>query len=492
MSLRSVVAGALLAIAMAACAGAGDADYAETEVSPELDAKADATTEVAVRAGETTLWVNKTVALRDGVNGQELVLRGRTSRTLTDGRGYIFDDVYGQWAQKSARVFELTWSPSEIRGLADGVDQLIGMSFTHSSSRPDALTARAVVRPRLTTFTGSSKIYLVAELTPVLVAGETVYRISGRTYGANTGIRLVIDNADVGTVTRDGSERFSIDVNPNLLLAEIARNGELQIIADAPTGGVDKRVHVGLALKKLAMTSGDVEAAFPPVSCTATVKACLQALPDSALDLSSCGEAIKVNACGNSVGVRVTDVAFQAALHATGQYLATAAARAEAVALVGADRADQFLGGAEQTVESQLEKMFGRWYLSTATRDAQLELERSRGLDHAYAYPMDFTEPHAAQPGNAAAMRQVAADAVLAELARMDFVHSEFARSLDDLTHEYKAQHLADIKAFRETVVAEPYMTTKDVYVGSWLGLYTEVVIDRATGAVESTLVEID
>jgi hypothetical protein len=486
----AVLACALLAVA--ACADGGDVDYAETEIAPELDAKADATTEVSVRAGETTLWVNKTVAFREGANGQEFVLRGRTSRTLTDGHGYIFDDVYGDFAAKSARVFELTWPLSTVRGLADGVDQFISMSFTHSSSRPDGLTARAVVRPRLTTITGSSKIYLVAELTPVMVAGEVVYRISGRTYGANTGIRLVLDNVDVGTVTRDGAERFSIDVAPNLLLTQIASNTELQIIADFPTGGVDKRAHLGLALKKLAMTSGDVEAAFPPVSCTAPVQACLEALPDSALDLASCGEAIKVNACGNTVGVRVDDVAFQAALHAAGQTLATPAARTDAIALVGSDRADQFLGGAEQTVESQLEKMLGRWFLSAATRDAQLALANTRGLDHAYAYPMDFTEPHAAQPGNAATMRQVAADAVLAELARMDFVHSEFARSLDDLTHEFKTQHLADIKAFRETITPEPYMTTKDLYLGSWLGLHTEVVIDRATGTVESTLVEID
>jgi hypothetical protein len=490
--MHGVVASALLAIAIAGCADGGDADYAETEISPELDAKADATTEVSVRAGETTLWLNKTVALRDGVNGQQFVMRGRTSRTLTDGRGYIFDDIYGEFAAKSARVFELTWSPSEVRGLADGVDQFIGLNFTHSSSRPDALTARAVVRPRLTTIAGSSKIYLVAELTPVMVAGTVVYRLSGRTYGANTGVRLVVDNADIGTVTRDGTERFSIDVDPNLVLTQIARDAELQIIADFPTGGVDKRTHVGLALKKLAMTSGDVEAAFPPVSCTAPVQACLEALPDSTLDLASCGEAIKVNACGNAVGTRVDQVAFTATLHTAGQTLATSAARADAIALVGADRADQFLGGAEQTVESQLEKMFGRWFLSTTTRDAQLALAVTRGLDHALAYPMDFTEPHVAQPGNAAAMRQVAADAVLAELARMDFVHSEFARSLDDLTHELKAQHLADIKAFRETIIPEPYMTTKDLYLGSWLGLHTEVVIDRATGAVDSTLVEID
>jgi len=483
---------ALIALAIGACADAGDVEYAESEVSPELDAKTDASTELTVRAGDTTLWVNKTVALRDGANGPEFVLRGRTSRTLTDGRGYIFDDIYGEWFQKGGGGLGLTGWAWGVLGLVAGFDQLIGLNFTHSSSRPDALTARAVVRPRFTAFTGSSKIYLVAELQPVVVAGEIVYRITGRTYGANTGIRLVIDSVDVGQVTRDGTERFTIDLPPNVAVAQIASGAELQIIADFPTGGVDKRTHLRLALKKLAMTAGDASSAFPPVSCTAATRSCLEALPDDTLDLASCGEAVKVNACGNTVGVRVDDVACQAKPHAAGQYPATPAARAEAIALVGADRADAFLGGAEQTVESYLEKMFGRWYLSAATRDSMLAKAVTRGFDHAYAYPLDFIETHAAQPGNAAAMRQVAADAVLAELARMDFVHSELARSLDDLTHELKTQHLADIKAFRETINAEPYMTTKDLYLGSWLGLYTEVVIDRATGTVEHTLVEID
>ncbi len=32
------------------------------------------------------------------------MLRGRTSRTLTDGRGFIFDDVYGDFAQNAAAM----------------------------------------------------------------------------------------------------------------------------------------------------------------------------------------------------------------------------------------------------------------------------------------------------------------------------------------------------------------------------------------------------
>ncbi len=51
-------------------------------------------------------------------------------------------------------------------------------------------------------------------------------------------------------------------------------------------------------------------------------------------------------------------------------------------------------------------------------------------------------------------------------------MHRELARPLEDLTQEY--------------------LTSKDLYTGRWHGFYTEVVIDRATGTVESTLVEID
>lgn len=136
--------------------------------------------------------------------------------------------------------------------------------------------------------------------------------------------------------------------------------------------------------------------------------------------------------------------------------------------------------------------MYGRWFLATSTRDAQLDLAVERGFDHAYAYPFDAVEPNVAVVGDAAAMRQVASDAVLMELARMNFVHSEFARSLTSLVKQFRAQHLASIQAFRETIAAELYMTTKDIYLGNWLGLYTEVVIDRATGTVEQTLVEIN
>ena len=476
-------------VVVVACADAGDSLVDETEVSPELDGKADSATELSVRAGDTTLWVSKTVARR----GDDFVLRGRTSRTLTDGRGFIFDDVYGDFAQKSPRVFELTWPVSTARGLVDGVDQFIGLSFTHSSSRPDNLTARVVVRPRLATFTGSSKIYLTAELTPVVYGGTVVYRISGHTYGANTGIRAVVDNVDLHDVRRLDNERFQIDLSPDQAFA-LTAGGDIQIIADFTTGGVDKRATLGLSLKKLGMTAGDVETIWPPRSCTSSTRSCLLALDSGALDLGGCGEAVVVNACAGQVGVFVDDVAFQAALQTADTRLATAQSHADAVGLAGSDKANEWLFNAKQTVETQLERQFGRWYLSQAARTTALGAAVETGLDLAYARPLDLVEPHAPIAGNAAAMRQVAADAVLAELASMDFVHTEFARTLEDLTHEFRAMHVADIKRFREEVEPEPYpgQPTWDVYIDRWLGLHTEVAIERTTGVIKSVLVEID
>ncbi|HTL31946.1 MAG TPA: hypothetical protein VL326_02410 [Kofleriaceae bacterium] len=478
-----------MALVVAACAEGGDSIVDETEVSPELDTKVDAASELTVRAGDTTLWVNKTISRR----GDLYVLRGRTSRNLTDGHGFIFDDVYGDFAKKSARTFELTWPVSTARSLVDGVDQFISMSFVHSSTRPDSLTARVVVRPRLVSFTGSTKIYLVGELSPVVYGGTVVYRLQGHTYGANTGIRAVVDGVELSDVTRVDSEKFTIDLQPEQAFA-LTAGGDIQIIADFTTGGVEKRATLGLGIKKLGMTSGDAEVVWPPQTCASGVRACLLGLADGSLDLGGCGVAVEVNACAGQVGVFVDDVAFQATLHDADVRLATPAAKADAAALVGSDKANGWLFGAKETVEGELQQQFGRWYLSAAARTRMLNDALERGLDHAYARPLDLVDPHVAVPGNAAAMRQVAADAVLAEIAEMDFEHSEFARSLESLTHEFRAQHIADIKDFRTNVVAEPYpgQPTWDVYIGRWLGLHTEIAVDRTTGDVVQKLVEID
>jgi hypothetical protein len=224
------------------------------------------------------------------------------------------------------------------------------------------------------------------------------------------------------------------------------------------------------------------------------VRSCLEALPDGTLDLASCGEAVVVQACAGRVGVFVDDVAFQAALAEGIGRTARPAFRSDAAGLVGAARVEAFAGGTEQTIESRLEPLFGRWYLSVTTRSAALTGAVDRAIIHAYARPLELVEPTTPAPGNAAVTRQIAGDALLQALTEYDFVNSEFARPLEEIVALNQAGHVASIRAFRETIAIDPHYQNPawDVLVGNWLSPYVEVAIDRATGASTAVYIEID
>jgi hypothetical protein len=488
----------LIASLVASCADAGHDDTDEVTAPEDDSGKADGSTELRVRAGETTLWVNQGLTRREGPGGPELVLRGRTSRDIEDGRGYIFDDVFGEFFIRSQRTFELTFGLSWAQGLIDGVPQFIGLNFKHSSTRPDALTARAIVRPRLHSFTGTSKLYFTAELTPVVWGGRVVYRIKGHT---TTGTTTTIIEAQLGDQSLsdirvfDDHSRFEIDLMPEQALEFIGGTQELEVRAYTGDGPVTKKMKLGASIKKLGFTAGDVEAVWPPITCTTGVRTCLQGLPDGSLDLGGCGEAVAVNACASEVGVFVDDVAFIAALDSGYAQVSTAAFRADATALVGAERIEGYLGNVEMTIESKLEQMFGRWYLSTATRDAALAAQASYGIDTAVARPIDLVEQYVEPaPGNVPATRDLIADAVLVHIGSLDLRTYEWGRSMEELVHDYRAQHVASIRGFRELAQPEPWPTHPewDLYVGNWLGAYIEVTVLKATGEIVNILFEVD
>lgn len=479
-------------LVLSACATVAGDDTDETTGDLD-DGKADASTELYVRAGDTSLWMTQQVARR----GDVFVLHGRTSRDITDGRGFIFDDVYGDFAHPTARTFDLTFPVSTARGLADGVAEFVGLGFKHSSTRPDSLTARAIVRPRLAAFTGSSHLYFTAELTPVVVGGRTVYRIKGHTTDANdiASVVQVQIGDQVLTDTRViDLTKFEIDLDPDQALAIAGTGTQIVVTVPLPSGIATKKMTLGLSIKKLGFTSGDAEVVWPPMSCTTTVKSCLQGMPDGTLDLAACGEAIAVNACAGQVGVFVDDVAFTSTLNRADTQLASASFRTDATGLVGADRTDAYLFNAKESVEDGLQDLFGRWYLSATTRDAALTTAVDTAIDRAVAHPVDLIDPHTATAGDIPAIRQVVADAVLVHIGGMDLRATEWGRTMEQLAHEFRAQHVQSIRNFRETVSPEPYPGHPewDVYVGDWLGAYVEVTVVRATGVVDNVLLEID
>ncbi len=476
----------LLVCVLAACATEGE--FLDDEIELEPDAKADTASELSVRTGQTTVWMRQALERR----GDLFVMRGRASRNVTEGMGFIIDDPYGQFEIKTARTFEVSWSVSEARTLVDGVDQFVRMHYPHSNGRPDSLTARAIVRPRFSSFSGSSSIYLTAELVPVIQAGETVYRAKGKTSAPFDSLQVTLDGESLAITKVDGTH-FEIDLAPHVAIRIAGSTSRLNLAARLNTGArVEKTAALGLSIKKLAVTAGDPYEKFPRPECPAATKSCLLALPDGTLDTASCGEAFVVGSCGGVIGVRIDDVAVTGAIASGHTVTSSPAFRSDALGLVGADRVEQLIGGAEQTLDDRVSQTFHRWLLSATAKSKVLSSTVDGAIAEAYLHPLDLVEPLVAIPGNDASMRNAAADGLLAELATFDFENTEFDRSYATLVNEFRARHVQSIREFRESNPIELGSAESAVVIGRWLDAHVEVVVSRTTGEVTRTLIEID
>lgn len=447
-----------------ACAGVAD-DLDEVEGLAED--KADSASELRVRVGDTTLWMTSTLVRR----GDDIVMRGRTSRNIDDGREFIFDDIYGDFFIKSARTFEVVWPVSTARGVVDGVNL-----FTQLNFGARGMTARVVVRPRFVNATGA--LTLTAEITPVIVAGRIVYRAKGRSTKQLSAIA-----ASAGSARLVDATHFEIDLS----FDEVTSTAPLMVEGTAASGAVTAKASLGLFIRYFGATTGDVEQVFPSPTCTTERKACLAALPDGTLDLGSCGPALLVQACRGEIGVIVDQAAITASLAAADARLAGAFAT-DATALVGTARAPALKTALHGAIEARLVATRNLWLLSPAARDTVLSTEPD--FDRAYANPLAFVAPAPLAPGNVAGTREVVADALLAYLQTTDFANTALERSYLQLTRELRAQHVASLRTFRETVVPETIGGTT-YYIDAWLGLHTEIAVG-ATGAATSVLVEID
>jgi hypothetical protein len=491
--LRSIVSVAALVL-MFGCAEPDPIEVAEVDASAALDpGKADGATEVKVRAGETSLWVRTEVAVRQG-DVPELVLRGRTSRNIVDGTAFVFDDVYGDFAAIAPRTFEVTWPVSTARGLLDGVDQFVRLQFVPSPTRPEHLTSHVVVRPRLRGFSGSSSLFLVAELRPVHVAGQVVYRLTGAANDHVFSVDAHAGGLDLLDVRTTDDTHFTVDIPANTALDLLASGTPIAVRAHMVDGVAEKSAVLGAGLHDLGFTDGDPYEVWPR-SCEDETLACLQALPVGTLDLSSCGDAMAVTACATEIGVFVsaTDVAERID-EAHARVADPSGFAADASALVGSDRVDALVAQTSSTLTETVQATQGRWFLDAQALDAGVDAAIETALDRTYAYPTTGFDPRPPAPGDVPATRQLVADALLAYLAEQDYLHSEFGRSYLELARVFRAQHIASLRNFRETVAREDYpgMPHLDVYVADWIGAYTEVSVEKTTGEVTLVYVELD
>lgn len=472
-------------LVLSACAVDGEVVTDEAELPDGDDGKADGASELTVRAGETSVWVDKVITrdTRDGAEG--VVLHGRASRNLTGGFAFVLDDPYGQYDVRSARTFEVRWTTSELTTLLVGVNQFINLQFVHSSSRPDALTARVVARGRMGEFSGTGS-YLFADVVPVTYGNRTYWRVTG---SATTNILEVV--AEVGpdriaNVRITDPRHFTIDLPIDRAIDMVGSSKELAVSVQTASGTRIKRGKLGLVVKKLGLTTGDAYEVWPRVECEDDVLACLATQP-----ADTCGEALEVNACAGQTGViSVTDADVQIARAAADPQLVTL--RADAPALVGAARADALLSGATYLVVERLDALVGTVFPSTADRDAALAAAAAGAIDDAYAFPLAHVPALTPLPDDPIRARDIAADALLTYLSTADLTTTEFGRSVHALVHEYRAQHLASLAALRAATPEDLAGWPPYLFLGNWLGAHVEISVAQATGVATNVLFEID
>ncbi|MBK8171378.1 MAG: hypothetical protein IPK60_13675 [Sandaracinaceae bacterium] len=478
---------ALLTAVSGCTAGVGaGSDTEEVVTADGDDGKADGAIELRVRASDTTLWVDKLLTRV----GDSLVLSGRTSRNLTSGSPFIFDDVYGQWSQPSTRTFEVRWEAGEARGLLSGVDLFFGLGFSPSSSRPDALTSHTRVQPRLVAFEGRG-MSLSADVHPVVSGGRTVFRIRGTTREKIFGLHAQAGDVALSDVAVLDDTHFQIDLLDDHVLALFGSESRLSVTVDLRNGPQTKSASVALRVATLGLTARDAYEVWPVITCDQDVLACLDGLPDGTTDLGPCGDARPVLACRAQAGVTMDDTRLAAAIATIGARLDAIGLAADASGLVGRDREAAFTEGAYATVEESLTDLAGRWYADVAALEAAQNTAIETALDRVYARPLDLVEAHTPVAGDLNATRAVFADAILAHLASLNLSNTEYGRSLESVVHENRAGHVAAIRFMRDEASPE-IIGENTYYIAQWLGAHVEAIINPASGAVTSILFEID
>jgi len=229
-------------------------DIEDLEIA-DLDADADTDGELYVRKAGTSIWMSRELERRDSKTGAAVfVLRGRVSRNLTGGLGFVADDPYGEFAIQGARRFEVTWPVSTARSLVDGVDQFVRTSFVPSSDRPEHLTSRVVIRPRLAELSGSSRIDLTTELVPIVVDGVLVYRGSGSSTCEIAGVAMDASGVVIAGRATD-TTHFEYDLDPEAVLAIAETGATVSIRVVLANGSVVAKVaSLGLSIKRFGIT----------------------------------------------------------------------------------------------------------------------------------------------------------------------------------------------------------------------------------------------
>lgn len=288
--MKTLLSSVLVAVALVAC---GPNNVATTsEGSDELGFEVDALTgELKAAVPSLTVWLRPqlTAEVRDG--RQVFVLRGRASQNLEGVNSFVFDDPMGFANMLSARTFEVVFDAnSELNSVAAGIRLFLAVRPANTAVAP--ATAALTLQPSFMAPSGSTSVFVRGDVWPLAIGDALTYRAIVRTTG---GAPLVATTSkgDLVPVSKRDADEWNVDFS----FTQLRDAGKVTFTATTATGPKVKTATLGVAVKTFALTRGDVESVFPPLQCSATVQACLNALPAGSLDSESCGTWYPVTRC---------------------------------------------------------------------------------------------------------------------------------------------------------------------------------------------------
>jgi hypothetical protein len=279
ITMRGFTMVAALAVA-AGCAAAADGQVEHTDA-----AESPATVQHGTFGVTVHTWAELSA-------GDDVTFTGRASRNLREVFSFVPDDAFGT-AEADRRDFRLTLARGhEANTLLSGLPILLRVQ--PQSGTPDTFFVQVVGAPRVRRGSGSSQVFVAADVVPVYLVdsagAKLAYRATTTAPAAATGVTFQVGSATLSAVrTASG---WSVDFTYEQLTAALRL--PLVVTATAPGRSYAKTVELGVTLRSLDITTEDPYDHWPRQACGEAAHACVAADP---VDLGGCGRYREVQAC---------------------------------------------------------------------------------------------------------------------------------------------------------------------------------------------------
>ncbi len=282
----------LLALTFGCASPAEEEDTAaagpETAAAGE-DNKSDSS-ELRVRAGKMTVWIDRHVAVRLVDGEPQAIVKGRASRTLSAAFAFVPDDAFGEASVTGARSFEVRLrSGHEINSIFSGLPLLV--SLDAPSDEATNYTLQLDLRPAFGKFEGSQAVFVGSTTRPIFIGKEAADPLRYSTRVTTSESTLTVANAGSPQLVPAAG---GFDVLMSYADLETAWRAGAKV-AFTTGGGTQKRAALEARASEIAMTTADPYDTWPAPTCAVETYNCT--LEHQGVDLQTCGDYREVSHC---------------------------------------------------------------------------------------------------------------------------------------------------------------------------------------------------